>query len=142
MLEAIATQLAETDQEMPDGASAIAKTILDSLAFRYTSVLRTIETLTSRKIEGVQIIGGGSQNNYLNQATANATGLPVSAGPIEATVIGNALVQAVVDGRFASLAEGREYVGQNVQLKNFTPQNSGAWQIAAQRYAEIEARYV
>lgn len=142
MLEAIATQVAETDQEMPDGAAAIAKTILDSLAFRYASVLRTIETLTSRKIEGVQIIGGGSQNNYLNQATANATGLPVSAGPIEATVIGNALVQAVVDGRFASLAEGREYVGQNVQLKNFTPQNSGAWALAAQHYAEIEARYV
>jgi len=142
MLEAIATQLAESDQEMPNGAAVIAKVILDSLAFRYASVLGTIETLTSRKIEGVQIIGGGSQNNYLNQATANATGLPVSAGPIEATVIGNVLVQAVVDGRFASLTEAREYVARNVELQNFTPQNSGAWEIAAQRYAAIEARYV
>src|SRR6185369_4282264 len=129
----IATQLTETNQEMPGSSAGIAKVILDSLAFRYASVLRTIDTLTSRKIEGVQIIGGGSQNNYLNQATANATRLPVSAGPIEATVIGNVLVQSVVDGQFASLAEGREYVAQNVQLKNFTPQNSGAWQIAAQR---------
>jgi rhamnulokinase len=142
MLEAIATQLAESDQEMPNGAAVIAKVILDSLAFRYASVLGTIETLTSRKIEGVQIIGGGSQNNYLNQATANATGLPVSAGPIEATVIGNVLVQAVADGRFASLTEAREYVARNVQLQDFTPQNSGAWESAAQRYAAIEARYV
>ena len=142
MLEAIATQLMETDQVMPRRTAAVAKVILDSLAFRYASVLRTIETLTNRKIQGVQIIGGGSQNNYLNQATANATGLPVSAGPTEATVIGNVLVQSIAQGRFASLTEGREYVAQHVRLQNFTPQTSGACEEAARRYAAIEARYV
>lgn len=138
MLEAIAAQLTETGQEMPGTRAAIVKVILDSLAFRYASVLRTIETLTKREIKGVQIIGGGSQNNYLNQATANATGLRVSAGPIEATVIGNVLVQAVVNGRFASLTDARQYVAQNVQLQHFNPQVSGAWKNAAQRYAAIE----
>jgi rhamnulokinase len=138
MLEAIAAQLTETNQEMPSSIPAIAKVILDSLAFRYASVLRTIETLTKRRIEGVQIIGGGSQNNYLNQATANATGLPVSAGPIEATVIGNVLVQAVANGRFASLTEARQYVAQNVRLQHFKPQVSRAWENAAQRYAALE----
>ncbi len=142
MLTAIAMQLTETDQEMPASAAAIAKMILDSLAFRYASVLRIIEALTNRKIEGVQIIGGGSQNTYLNQATANATGLPVSAGPTEATVIGNVLVQSVAHGRFASLTEARQYVAQNVRLQTFTPQISGNWEEAAQRYAAIEARYV
>lgn len=142
MLEAIATQLTETNQEMPRNAAAVAKVILDSLSFRYASVLRTIETLTKRRIEGVQIIGGGSQNNYLNQATANATRLPVSAGPIEATVIGNVLVQAVSHGRFASLTEARQYVAQHVQLQHFRPQVSSAWEDAAQRYAAIETRYV
>ena len=142
MLEAIAVQLTETKQEMPRGAAAVAKVILDSLAFRYASVLRTIESLTNRKIEGVQIIGGGSQNNYLNQATANATGLPVSAGPTEATVIGNVLVQSIAQGRFASLTEAREYVAQHVRLQNFTPQTSGACEEAARRYTAIEARYV
>jgi len=142
MLEALAMQLAETDQEMPGNAAAVAKAILDSLAFRYASVLRTIETLTNRKIEGVQIIGGGSQNNYLNQATANASGLPVSAGPIEATVIGNVLVQSIADGRFASLTAARQYVAQNIQLQNFTPKTSGACEEAARRYLAIEARYV
>ncbi len=142
MLEAIAMQLTETNQEMPGNAAAIAKVILDSLAFRYASVLRTIETLTKRKLEGVQIIGGGSQNNYLNQATANATGLPVSAGPVEATVIGNMLVQAVSHGRFASLTEARQYVAQNVRLQHFKPQASSACEDAAQRYTAIETRYV
>jgi rhamnulokinase len=142
MLEAIATQLAETDQEMPANAAAVAKVILDSLAFRYASVLRTIETLTNRKIEGVQIIGGGSQNNYLNQATANATGLPVSAGPIEATVIGNVLVQSIAAGRFESLTAARQYVAQHVQLQSFTAQTFNDCEEAAGRYLEIEARYV
>ena len=142
MLDAIAMQLTETGQEMPGNAAAVAKVILDSLALRYASVLRTIEALTKRKIRGVQIIGGGSQNSYLNQATANATGLPVSAGPTEATVIGNVLVQSVAQGRFGSLTDARQYVAQNVRLQNFTPQVSPAWEEAAQRYAAIEARYV
>ncbi len=135
-------QLQKMDQETPPNAAATAKVILDSLAFRYASVLRTIEALTRRKIEGVQIIGGGSQNNYLNQATANATGLPVSAGPTEATVIGNVLVQSVAHGRFASLREARQYVAQHVHLQNFTPQASVACEEAARRYAAIEARCV
>lgn len=142
MLEAIAMQLKETDQEMPGNAAAIAKVILDSLSFRYASVLRTIEMLTNRTIKGVQIIGGGSQNSYLNQATANASLLPVSAGPTEATVIGNVLVQSIADGRFASLTAAREYVAQHVQLHHFKPQTSEVCEQAARRYVAIEARYV
>src|SRR5205085_9128095 len=117
------------------------KMILDSLALRYASILRTIESLTGRKINGVQIGGGGSQNDYLNQATANATGLPVLAGPVEATVAGNVLVQALAAGRFASLAEARGHVARNVHLKEFAPTRSAAWDAAARRYALIEARY-
>ncbi len=142
MLDAIAMQLDETNQEIPENAAVIAKVILDSLAFRYASVLRSIEALTNRKIEGVQIIGGGSLNNYLNQVTANATLLPVSAGPTEATVIGNVLVQSVAHGHFASLTEARQYVARNVQLQKFMPEISGNWEEAARRYAAIEARYV
>ena len=142
MLEAIAMQLRETAQTMPSEPAQIAKAILDSLAFRYASVLRTIEWLTNQRIQGVQIIGGGSQNSYLNQATANATGLPVSAGPVEATIIGNLLVQSIAHGRFASLAEARAYVASNMQLKRFTPQVSAGYEEAKRRYTNIEARYV
>ena len=140
MLAAIATQLTETGQETPQDPAAIAKVILDSLAFRYGSVLRRIEALTSREISGVQIIGGGSQNRYLNQATANATGLPVFAGPVEATVIGNVSVQAIAEGRFASLTEARQYVAQNLKAQQFMPQASIAGAEAKHRYDMIEAR--
>jgi len=140
MLEAIAKQLTETGQEMPRDPAAIAKVILDSLAFRYASVLQKIEALTSREISGVQIIGGGSQNCYLNQATANVTGLPVFAGPVEATVIGNLSVQAIAAGRFASLTEARQYVAQNVKAQQFTPQSSIAGDEAKRRYETIEAQ--
>jgi rhamnulokinase len=141
MLEAITRQLAEREDRLPTYATAppaIARLILDSLALRCASVLRAIEALTNQRLMGVQIVGGGSQNNYLNQATANATGLPVLAGPVEATVIGNALIQAVALGRFASLVDARRHVAQNLRLKEFTPRPSPAWEEAGRRYAEIE----
>ncbi len=114
---------------------------LDSLAFRYASVLSMIESLTNQKIEGVQVIGGGSNNVYLNQATANATGLPVLAGPAEATVIGNFLVQAISSGRFASLAEARQKVADSVRLDSFIPRVSAECERAKRRYADIEAQF-
>jgi len=142
MLEVIAKQLNETNQAMPSEPAVIVKVILDSLAFRYAAVLRTIESLTNQRIESVRIIGGGSQNAYLNQATADATGLPVSAGPIEAAVIGNILVQAIANGRFASLAEARKYVARQTQSMIFNPQASTAGTEAMRRYVQIEARYI
>src|SRR5262249_51069645 len=122
MLEAISQQLAENGYQLAEEPAAVARVILDSLALRYASVLRTIEQLTEQTIAGVQIIGGGSQNNYLNQATANAAGRPVLAGPVEATVIGNVLVQAIAAGRFESLAAARQHVAENITLREFAPQ--------------------
>jgi rhamnulokinase len=142
MLAAIAGQMAETGQAAPAEPPEVTRVILDSLALRYTSVLRTIEVLTSAPIGGIQIVGGGSQNRYLNQATATATGKTVLAGPVEATVIGNVLVQAIAAGRFGSLAEARRHVAGNVRPAVFTPQPTPAWEAAAQRYVAIEARYL
>jgi rhamnulokinase len=144
MLNAIHEQLRENGCTNPirtQEPTFIAKTILDSLALRYASVIRTIESLTASKIQGVHIVGGGSRNNYLNQATATATGLPVKAGPVEATVIGNALVQAIAAGRFESLAGARSYVREHFQSKEYDPIPSRAWEEAAKRYDEIEPPY-
>jgi len=144
MLDAICEQLSETgtpDQLISSNPAFIAKTILDSLALRYASVLRSIESLTGTRIEGVHIVGGGSRNDYLNQATATATGLPVRAGPVEATVIGNVLVQAIAAGHFASLSDGRAFVAEHTQFKLYEPRPSQAWTDATRRYEEIEKRY-
>jgi len=141
MLAAIAAQLNESGQYMPAEPAAVAKIILDSLAFRYASVLSMTESLTNQKIEGLEIIGGGSHNAYLNRATANATDLPVLAGPAEATIIGNLLVQAISAGRFASLDEARQHVANNVRLESFRPRVSAECKRAKCRYADIEARF-
>lgn len=142
MLDAVAEHLRTSGQSVPHEPAALAKVIFDSLALRYASVLRTIEALTGREIRGVQLIGGGSLNDYLNQATADATGLTVLAGPAEATVIGNVLVQAIAAGRFDSLREARQHVSENMRPKRFTPRPSSARADAARRYATLEARYV
>jgi len=143
MTDAIARQLEETGQSAgADDPAALTRVILDSLAFRYASVLRTIESLTGRRPAGVQLVGGGSRNEYLNQATADASGLNVLAGPVEATVAGNVLVQATASGRFRSLEEARRHLAENVSLKEFEPRRSPCGEEAARRYAEVEARYV
>ena len=141
MLEAIASQMAETGQAAAEDPVRVTKIILDSLAFRYASVLRKIENLTGKDIAGVQIVGGGGRNEYLNQMTANAGNLRVKAGLTEATVTGNALAQAISAGRFAGLSDARQFVKDNVSLKEFAPQKSPELAKALETYAGIEARF-
>jgi rhamnulokinase len=142
MLDAIASQLAETGQRPPNGPAAVAKIILDSLALRYASVIRIAAALTRRRVRGLQIVGGGSRNQYLNQATATVTGLPVRAGPVEATVTGNVLAQAIARGRFDSLAAARRHLADNLNPVEFAPQPSATWDEAARQYEAIERRYL
>ena len=88
--------------------------MLDSLASRYAQVVDTIEELTGDRVRGIHIVGGGSLNDYLNQATADASGRPVRTGPVEATALGNAIVQAVAAGRFRTVEEARGHVAAAV----------------------------
>jgi rhamnulokinase len=141
MTAALARQMSETSQTAPTSIAAMAKVVLDSLALRYASVVRTIEVLTGKAVAGVQVVGGGSRNDYLSQATADASGRIVLAGPVEATVIGNVLVQAVTAGRFASLAEARDHVAGRVEPRRFAPRPSSSWTDLARRYEDLEARY-
>jgi rhamnulokinase len=118
----------------------VAKVVLDSLALRYGSIVATIASVTGRAVRGVQIVGGGSRNAYLNQATATVTSLPVLAGPVEATVIGNIVVQTIAAGRFASLSDARQHVAANVAPARFEPRPTTQWAAARTQYQDIEAR--
>jgi len=142
MLEALSQHIGETGERVPTDPAVLTKVVLDSLALRYASVLNGIQALTGQRIHGLHIVGGGSKNDYLNQATSNFTGLPVLAGPVEATVTGNVLVQAIACGRFNSLAEGRAFLAGNVRLKKFMPRQTSATEEASRRYAAIEARWI
>jgi rhamnulokinase len=122
-----------------DDPVLLTRVITDSLALRYASVVDDIGRVTGAPVEGIQIVGGGSLNDCLSQATADATGRPVVAGPAEATAIGSILVQAVAAGTLASLARGRELVRRMLRPRRFEPQAARDWEGAKQRYREIEA---
>src|SRR4030095_15320278 len=107
MLSAIAPQVEETGQSVPMDPVACTKSILDSLAFRCASVVRTIERLTGNSVREIHIVGGGSRNDYLNQVISNVSGRPGAAGPVEAAAIGNNLGQGVHTGAFQDLRGGR-----------------------------------
>ncbi|MEK6646875.1 MAG: FGGY-family carbohydrate kinase [Candidatus Firestonebacteria bacterium] len=80
------------------------------------------------------LVGGGTKNKLLCQFTANATQIPVIAGPIEATAIGNILMQAIAEGEIPSIKNAREIVRDSYEIKVYKPQNSSCWEEAYQRY--------
>jgi rhamnulokinase len=141
MITAVRESLVETGQEAPSDPVLLARIILDSLALRYASVIKTIESLTAESVAGLHVVGGGALNSYLNQATADAAGLPVLAGPVEATALGNVLVQAIGCGEIASLSEGREALRLGMSAREFAPRRTAEWAEAGARYREIEARH-
>jgi rhamnulokinase len=130
--------LRETGQAVPEGEAALCKMILESLALRYAVVIEALATITGNEIQGIQIFGGGSQNDFLNQAAADASGLPVIAGPVEATAIGNLLVQAISSGRFANLAQARDYVSRFMPLQKFKPRDPDRWKARLDQYRKFD----
>jgi rhamnulokinase len=127
MLAAIRAQLTASGQRVPETPIGIARVVFDSLALGYARVIASIERLTGESIAGIHVVGGGSRNAYLNQATADATGKPVLAGPVEATAAGNVIVQAVAAGRLASIADGRAALARGVAPTRFEPRDSDVW---------------
>lgn len=138
MVEAVSEFTRETGQATPDTQAGLSRVVLESLAMRYATTLRRLEQVAGIPVRGVHIIGGGCQNDFLNQATADATGLEVLAGPVEATALGNLLVQAIADGRFADLADARSYVASCTRPRSFEPHEHAGWQDALERYQRIE----
>ena len=129
-----------TGQPKLDSAGAVVRTVLESLALVYREVLEQITTVANRQVSVIHIVGGGSQNELLNQMTANATGLPVVTGPVEATVLGNALVQLITQGEMSDLAQARQIVAGMDELKRYEPEETSVWNEAYSRYQEITRR--
>ena len=127
----------KTGQPIPEDEGSVVRTILESLALEYRTVFDRLVKLTGMNIDVIHILGGGTQNHLLNQLTANATGRQVVAGPIEATVIGNALVQFIALGVLEDLNEARKVVIHSGELNFFEPEDTVAWEEAYQRYTEL-----
>jgi rhamnulokinase len=134
MPAALADFCRRSGQPAPEGVAGTVRCALESLALCYRWVLERLETLTGRRAEVIHIVGGGSQNALLNQFTADACNRPVLAGPVEATAIGNVLVQALGAGVLGSLTDAREVVRRSFEVQTFTPRQPDLWQAPYERF--------
>jgi rhamnulokinase len=127
-------------EPVPQTEGELIRCALESLAFKYRMVLEWLEELTGTRIEVLHIVGGGCQNEALNQLTADACGRPVVAGPVEATVLGNVLIQARSAGELKSLADLRQVVRESSVLKTYEPRATAAWNDAYPRFIDLVAK--
>lgn len=122
MIEAVQKFCRDTDQQVPETPGEIASVIYNSLAKCYGDTAEEIQQITGRKYSTIYVVGGGSNADYLNRLTARYTGKNVSAGPSEATAIGNIAVQMLHDGVFTSLSEARTCIGRSFGVAIYRPE--------------------
>lgn len=123
-----------TGQPIPETVGQVMRTIYESLALKYRHALDNLVTLTGGQVERLHIIGGGSQSRVLNQMAADATGRIVITGPIEATALGNAIVQFIALGELDNVKQARAILRQTVGTEMYTPKHTVEWQAAYERF--------
>jgi len=137
MVEAIREYCVYTDQTPPETRGEFLRCILESLTLKYRLVIERLEALTGNWIEAIHMGGGGIQNEFLCQFTANATNRTVVAGPVEASSLGNALSQWIALGEVKDFAEGRQIVEQSFKVTTYQPHNQSEWQEAFSRFVHL-----
>ena len=137
MPSTLAEYCQETSQPVPDSDGAIVRCALESLAMRYRMVVGYLEQLIDGPLETIHVVGGGTQNKLLCQMTADACNRRVVAGPIEATAIGNTMMQAVSNGDVASIAEAREVIRNSFPMEEYVPTDPDPWDDAYERFESL-----
>ena len=126
-----------TGQPVPESIGEVVRCINESLAMKYRHAMEEIKDCTGKDYQTVYMVGGGTQSALLCQFTANACGCRVSAGPLEATVLGNVALQLMASGDIKSLAEAREIIKRSQDIKVYEPQDTSAWDEAYERFKKI-----
>ncbi len=121
MVEAIRTECARTGQPVPETVGQIMQCVYTSLSICYRDAIHSLEKLTGKRYTSINIVGGGCQDGYLNQRTAEATGLTVFAGPVEGTAIGNLIVQMIAGGDLENLQAARDVIRCSFEIKEVNP---------------------
>lgn len=121
MGEAVRALCRQTGQPEPGSLGELASCVYHSLAESYAASVKELSVLTGKRYTAVNVVGGGSRDGYLNQLTANATGLPVYAGPTEGTALGNLIVQMLAAGEFPDLAAARKAIRHSFEIKEVFP---------------------
>jgi rhamnulokinase len=139
MPETIRQFCRDAGQPVPEDEGAVLRCALDSIAMKFRHVLGMCEELCGGRIETIHVVGGGTQNRQLCQAAADACARRVVAGPIEATAIGNVMMQAVAAGDVGSIAQAREVIRNSFEVDEYEPQNTAAWDEAYERFLDVVA---
>lgn len=126
-----------TGQKVPETKGEIVRCIAESLAFKYRQVVEGMEEVTGKKYNVINIVGGGIKDKMICQFTANATKRTVSAGPVEATSIGNVIVQGMAMGAIKNLSEGRSVVKNSFPIDTYKPEDSDKWDAAYENWKKI-----
>ncbi|WP_127540126.1 rhamnulokinase [Paenibacillus illinoisensis] len=140
MPERIRKQCNATMQVTPETIGAIVRCILESLALEFRQTLDELELVTGSRPNVIHMVGGGVQNRLLCQFTANSTGIPVVAGPVEATAAGNCMVQFLAHGEVGSLSEIRKIAAASFTLETYEPEDNLLWQEAYEIYQKLNGR--
>lgn len=127
----------KTGQAVPQSVGEIMRCIYESLAMKYRYTLEGIMDCTGKAYDKIHIMGGGTKDKLLCQMTANSCNLPVMAGPVEATVLGNIAVQLISSGDIEDIASARKIIGASEELKQYEPQNSEDWNGAYDDFLKI-----
>lgn len=137
MPEAIRAFCRTSSQPVPGDVGSVIRCALESLALRYRMVLDWLEQLIGGRLETIHIVGGGTQNRLLCQMAADACNRPVVTGPIEATAIGNAMMQAVSRRDVDSISDAREVIRNSFPMEQFTPVSPAPWDDAYERFVSL-----
>jgi sugar (pentulose or hexulose) kinase len=137
MPERIQEYCRETRQPIPNTPGEIIRCIYESLALRYAEVWSKLPKYTEEAPDCLHVVGGGCQDELLNQFTANALGAKVLAGPVEATGLGNILAQMMADGEISSLEEGRAIIARSFAIKTYEPTETESWNAVRERFAAL-----
>jgi rhamnulokinase len=139
MPKAILDWIKKTNQPTPSSKAEMIRIILESLAVKYSLMIQRLKSMIPDLPDTLQVVGGGCRNALLNQMTADATGLRVEAGPVEATASGNIIAQLIATGEIKSLAEGREILRNSCNPQIHEPVRSVTWTEKALRFLQIQS---
>ncbi len=137
MPEAIRSYTERTGQQVPSTEGEILRVALDSIAMKFRQTLEKCEEITNQKIKTIHIVGGGTKNRLLCQAAADATNCRVVTGPVEATAIGNIMMQAVASGEVANIVEARQIIRNSFEVEEYLPKEAAKWEDAFPRFRAI-----
>ena len=126
-----------TNQPVPETIGQIVRCIYESLALKYRLALEQIAECTNKKFDTLHLMGGGTKDGFLCELTSQSLGIPVIAGPIEATALGNIILQLIALGEIETIAQGRKIIAETEKVKTFNEMHSPDWDEAFRRFCEI-----